>query len=519
MAKEADEFVEPRILSGLIVSTDFLRRVYPIWSDEYIQSPDVAMVAGWVWDYYDRYGEAPDKHIQDVYMERVRAGLADDRAQFVELMLERASKDFGRGEQFNSDYLFDQAQNYFRQRRLELHRQEIQELIDNGEITEAEQEAAQYTGLPDDLTPGLFLDSDEALQQVDQAFSDEAQRVVYYPGPLGEMLNTHLIRGGFVSFLAPEKRGKTWVLMDLAIRAVRQKANVAFFQAGDMTESQQIKRICTYLAKRPDEANMPPSPYYAPVKDCVYNQCDACDLDERESDFGPFEDHEPEEVRNLGYEDLKQAVEENPDYSPCHNCSQYEHNRWGAPWFKLVEFDHPLESEEAKRRLKEFFGNYASRFKLSTHPSGTLSLSGMQSLLDSWEREDGFVPDLILADYADLLAPEGGTDYRHQQNEIWKGLRSLSQDRHCLLVTATQADAKSYQKGRLGMSNFSEDKRKHAHVTAMFGLNQDTDGQEKRLGILRINEIVAREGDFSPDNEVKVLQALSMGRPFLGSFW
>ena len=28
--------------------------------------------------------------------------------------------------------------------------------------------------------------------------------------------------------MAPEKRGKTWLMIDIAIRALRQKANVAF---------------------------------------------------------------------------------------------------------------------------------------------------------------------------------------------------------------------------------------------------------------------------------------------------
>ena len=101
---------------------------------------------------------------------------------------------------------------------------------------------------------------------------------------------------------------------------------------------------------------------------------------------------------------------------------------------------------------------------------------------------------------------------------MWKNLRALSQERHVLLITATQADKDSYKKGRLSLSNFSEDKRKLAHVTAQYGLNQDPQGREKKLGIMRINEIVVREGEFSSDNEVYVLQDLATGRPFLESF-
>jgi len=126
---------------------------------------------------------------------------------------------------------------------------------------------------------------------------------------------------------------------------------------------------------------------------------------------------------------------------------------------------------------------------------------------------------VIIIDYADLLVPEVKMDFRHQQNEIWKGLRSLSQEKHALVVTATQADAKSYEADLLKLKNFSEDKRKYAHVTACYGLNQDKDDREKGMGIMRINEIVIREGEFSNRNEVKVLQNLRRGRPFLTSYF
>jgi len=69
------------------------------------------------------------------------------------------------------------------------------------------------------------------------------------------------------------------------------------------------------------------------------------------------------------------------------------------------------------------------------------------------------------------------------------------------------------------MENFSEDKRKYAHVTAMYGLNMDHKGREKELGILRINEIVIRESDFNNQTQVHVLQNLRRGQPCLTSYW
>ena len=84
--------------------------------------------------------------------------------------------------------------------------------------------------------------------------------------------------------MAPEKRGKTWLMIDIAIKALRQKANVAFFQAGDLTQSQMLRQVCIYLSHRSDDPNYC-SPYYRPVGDCIKNQFDDCTRRDRNCSF------------------------------------------------------------------------------------------------------------------------------------------------------------------------------------------------------------------------------------------
>jgi hypothetical protein len=52
----------------------------------------------------------------------------------------------------------------------------------------------------------------------------------------------------------------------------------------------------------------------------------------------------------------------------------------------------------------------------------------------------------------------------------------------------------------------------------MYGLNQDPLGREKKIGIMRINEMVKREGDFNNKNVIHVLQNLRRGQPFIGCY-
>ena len=259
---------------------------------------------------------------------------------------------------------------------------------------------------------------------------------------------------------------------------------------------------------------------YEPVRDCIYNQLDKCDREERECDFGIFDGEDENFVRReVKQSELVKAYKDNPDYKACHNCSKFWKKPWGAVWLKKVNTGNPLTLGEAKKAAEKFFVRNKRKFKLSTHPNKSLTVPEIGNILDLWERKDDFVPDVIVVDYADILAPDTSMEFRHQENDKWMLLRALSQKRHCLVITATQVDAGGYDKDRLTLKNFSEDKRKYAHVTAMYGLNQDRKGREKEIGILRINEIVIREDAFLSSNEVYVLQNLKRGQPCLSSFW
>ena len=55
----------------------------------------------------------------------------------------------------------------------------------------------------------------------------------------------------------------------------------------------------------------------------------------------------------------------------------------------------------------------------------------------------GIVPDVVVIDYADIMADEG-KDERASVNKRWKYLRGLADTHKCLIVTATQANSSSF---------------------------------------------------------------------------
>jgi hypothetical protein len=156
---------------------------------------------------------------------------------------------------------------------------------------------------------------------------------------------------------------------------------------------------------------------------------------------------------------------------------------------------HPDEAWSAcQRTVKARIRSEESYLKLACYPNGTMSVAGILRLLRDWERRLGWVADVVVIDYADILAaPEGIHDPREKIDATWRELRALSEWYHSLVVTATQSDADSYNVRTMGMSNFSNDKRKLAHVTGMVGLNQTR--EEKAVDLLRLNWVVKREDE------------------------
>jgi hypothetical protein len=155
------------------------------------------------------------------------------------------------------------------------------------------------------------------------------------------------------------------------------------------------------------------------------------------------------------------------------------------------------------------------RFKFVSYPTGTLSVNEISLMLEKWRDKDNFIPDVICIDYADILK-RGGKDERESIRQNWADLRALSIEQNVLLISATQADAGSYGKFLLDMKNFSEDKRKFAFVTAMFGLNQTQ--KDKLQKVMRYNTVVVREGSDVSSSYVTVLQSLAQGRAIIDNF-
>jgi replicative DNA helicase len=304
-----------------------------------------------------------------------------------------------------------------------------------------------------------------------RAFATPPEPLVSFPGAAGEFFGPAFTRDSLIAIQGPEKRGKTFWCMEIAMRALRARRKVAMFEVGDLSESQIMLRIGSRLTRLPlwrkyvGDIDIP----------------SGMELIKERDEEGRLRINVEMERRSIT---IKSVVSKRACVRACRRFMR----GCGIPP------ENPY-------------------MMMSVHPNTTINVQGIEGILQRWEHEKDFVPDVIIIDYADILAPENNRkDERHQINDTWKALRKLSQEWHCLVVAPTQANAAAYKTGVQTMSNFSEDKRKLAHVTGMFGLNQTDD--EKEEGIMRLNWIVLREHDFNTTKCLYVGQCLPLARPF-----
>ncbi len=506
--EKIDSHVERQLATGMVVSAPFLAAVEPLFRPNLVESKAARKVCEWALAYWQKYRRAVGKSVEDLYESLRRDERTDpDMAEIIGDFLTSISSEYERAGKFNHRYVLDQTEELFRARSLKMLSEDIEAHLSQDELVEAEAKVAEFTTLRKEVSTGVNpLTNKEAIYQ---AFNRESDILFTLPGAAGQMMNEHLCRDGFIGIMGPEKRGKTWMLLELALRAAKARCNVAFFEVGDMSEGQIIRRKHIRIAGRSDHPKYC-GRFLVPVVDCANNQDNSCSLAHRECEVG-IKDGED----FLGFVDAPR------NYRPCSACltTQDPHPFRGAVWYKEVHIEKPLTWRDALKNGTRLAKWLRGRdFKLVSVPNKSINVKQIKAQLDIWEKMDDFVPDVIIIDYADILAPEDTKkDFRHQQNESWQAMRAMSQDRHCLVITATQADAASYDTPLLSMENFSEDKRKYAHVTGMVGLNQTSD--EKRAGIMRLNWLVLREGEFNSQITCTILQSLRMGRPLLDSFW
>lgn len=504
---EVSSHKQRALLTAMVTNDRFLREVAALYKPEFFEEA-FRTIAGWCLAYGAQYGRAPRAEIQRLFEESVSSGeIKESQARGVAEALDWMSSEMAAGDTVNVDYLLDMAQRHFEHVNLDITAAEIKHHLGRGDIEAAREAITAHKTVERPRAVGINPVTDIAT--VIAAFQDAPAPLFTFPGPLGELLNDSLVRDFLLGIMGPEKRGKTFLLIELAFRALMARLNVAFFELGDLSQNQLLRRVFVRLACRSDRAKYT-GDIPVPVVDCMWHQQGLCENMNRPRTRA---------IRDAAGDLLKGEGTDWGAHTPCPVCPASKLPFPGVPAYKVKHVDRPLGPEDIETlaaRLGRRLGKH--QFKVACYPTDTFSVRDMDRTLDYWEEYEGFVPDIILADYADIMAaPDPRKEERGQINDTWMGLRRVSQERHALVIVPTQSNAGSYSVDSLSLANFANDKRKYAHVNGMLAMNRTP--EEKDQGLLRLGWLLLREDDFSIDRQVVCLQSLKTGQPIVGSYW
>lgn len=490
-----DASVEDRILIAMVTDPVVLAKLVPYWKEDrpelssHINSTGPLIchwtnrIASWCVKHFHKRGSVPRAGIRS-YFERWAAKHSSQAdIDEIERILLRLGDSFENGVEIDASQLIEEAIEHLNYVKIRNLNKVLSSDINARDTQKALTRISSFieVGLTEDENED-FLSNDEAVESLFSGSDLEA--LINFSSPLGgvapgrqglrDFFQDSLCRDGFIAIQGSEKSGKSYILQELAIQAMIERKRVAFFEVGDMSKKQIGFRIYTRISEHPLR-----SP----------------------GNTWPYEISIPAGLKV----DFKKAIDE----------------RARITKHRKVTFAAPLDLQTAKKARQSFIKRQVgskenSYLKLVVKPNMTVTVDDIQAQIRTWQLT-GWMPDVVVIDYCDILAdPTGRFDKKRDMiNATWAQLRRLSEENHCLVLTATQADSDSYQVIAQTKKNFSEDKRKNAHVTGILGLNISP--LEKARGIMRLNWLFSRDLPFSEKDFCYLANCLSLANPFVQS--
>jgi replicative DNA helicase len=505
--QQVDTVEEKQIVIGMIVSTEFLHKIYDKINILYFKSGYLRKLVKWVMEYYDKYKECPFYHIEDIFHNKSKQ-LRDNESELIAQLLVDLSATFESDEAgTNAEFLYHRALDYFNKQEIEISIENARDSLAKGNVDEAGIALLKYKKVSTDLVGGADILSETIVSKAVELIrmhsvedEDKDGFLFRYPGDLGKYMGS-FFRGQLISFVGSAKKGKTRMLLETAFQAVMARLNVAYFSL-EMTES-NVKKL---FYQRIEGRSLETDRITVPCFDCAFNQTNDC--------------NKPQRVKSRRLEVSTRglnSVDFNPDefdgYLPCTACKGVDRSYKVATWFDNFENKKSTEKSMVDSVLR--FSTYTGALFVKCYRFSA-NMNNIRSDLEREELTTGFIPDVIIIDYADILAPESKrTEQRTEVNETWKALGGMASSMDCVVITATQGTRLSFDRFSLEPKDISEDIRKLAHVDAFFALNQIQ--VEKELGILRIGTLVHRHKDFGPSKECMVLQNMGLSQHCLDS--
>ena len=392
-------------------------------------------VVSWVNEYYRKFKHAPKDDISSLY--RVHCDEIQDEA-LKELVLNYIQELANSEIQINNeDYLLDRSKDFLDYKALQNYTEELNACLQTRSMDKARKIQADYIKVNTVELNEVSLTSLSDKSIIENALSQEEEILFTLPDDLNRVIgNIH--RNDFIAILAPPKRGKSFALQYLAIQALKQRLNVVFVSM-EMTREEVIQRL--WKALWGAESGL--------VKDGVYEAArfvtDSC-----------------EEGK--------------------YKCEQIS-----------INVKNKAKSVSALQKRLRTNNNYSGDIRVIAYPRFSASVKQITDRIEELA-DNGFIPDVVIIDYADITTPiGGGSELRNQIDEIWKYLGGFATKMYCCVITASQTNRSGMSSSSVEAESIGENFKKIAHITSMVSLEQTRKMKEEHL--MRVRNIAIRNGE------------------------
>jgi hypothetical protein len=501
---DVDNSIEEHILAGAIISTPYLLKVEAIMDLEYIKSKPIRTVLGWVLDYFDSHASAPGTTIQDIFEIECRNSKVDDE-DIIEAILVKVSERYGSSSEFNVEYINKKTVEYFRKRSLQVTCADALHYAEKGNLAKAEE---TFRGRKE-VTEKLSLGKDPiSLTAIDSWWDKATDELMRLPGYFGDYM-APLQRGRLIGVLGPPKRGKSAWLLEFFLCAIQHRLKAAFYslEMNDYeVEYRLSQRICSF-EQLPE--GMKQKTYTYCVYDCLHNQMGECEKVERTNRIALVDEDgnypEPEQVVAMNYTEC----------TACRDVPGHDQD-YKQVLLRTQDTRRVMTKEDVKRIHTSFIQHYGEdNGYIECRPVNTFGIQELEQSLDELEFDKGFIPDVLVIDYADIMKKPRFDERRHQIGDIWENLSRIAKERNMLTFTGSQGNRGSIMKEDLDMADLAEDISKANIVDVLLGINQTM--EEKANEISRISILNHRYRGFNPFIQCQTLQCRELGQTLLDS--
>ena len=492
--------LEKKIIIGLITSKKFCADIVQIVDKDFFQIEYAKVVAEWAVDFYKKYKEPIGKAIEDVFKTE-RSDLDEDTVALIGTFLANISSEY-ETDGFNADYYADSTREYFRIRSMDLLFEKGKSALSAKNPGLAETLIREHSKIREKTTD-IFnpLDPDEIKKH-----DPESERLFRMRGAVGQLYG-HFCRKWLVALSAPEKRGKSFFLDEIAMEALSNKLKVVMviFEMGKTAKKQRIYSRITGLPED-DLADV-----VFPIFDCEHNQFGTCKNKNRKN----------REIL-INEDGEKPEFDRESKYKTCTICrDKKRYDKYSMEyWFESQGPTRRARTKDILKKASDIRRLFGDNFRIIKFPAYSANFDDVEAAIDDLEQSEGFVADVYLFDYFDIMGKEKGRfmSDREPINATWARGSAFAQIKNACVFTADQPRKAARQKQSMDTDDTSEDKRKDAHLDVRIALNRTA--KEKEDGVMRTSILFHRHIKFNERREVIILQCLDLAQSFLDSeYW